>query len=104
MEPIETIFDLKKRIAVIGEQIRSLGVSSLSVFGSFARGEQGPDSDVDVLVEFCEGAKSFDRFMSLAFLLEDTLGRTVELVTPRSLSRHMGPRILREAEHVALVA
>jgi len=104
MSPVESIFDLKVRIAAVSEEIRSLGVSSLSVFGSFARGEQRPGSDVDMLVEFCEGTKTFDSFMALAFLLEETLGRTVELVTPKSLSPHMGSRILKEAEHVALVA
>jgi len=104
MTPIASIFELRQRVLEIHEQIQALGVVSLSVFGSFARGEQRPDSDVDILVEFRTGAKSFDGFMSLAFLLEDVLGRTVELVTPRSLSRHIGPRILREAEHVPLVA
>ena len=104
MTSVASIFELRQRICEIGEQIQALGVSSLSVFGSFVRGEQRKDSDVDMLVEFREGAKTFDNFMSLAFLLEDTLGRTVELVTPKSLSRHCGPRILGEAEHVALVA
>ena len=104
MEPIASIFELRPRISAATEQIQALGVASLSVFGSFVRGEQRTDSDVDMLVEFKEGKKTFDNFMSLSFLLEDVLGRRVELVTRKSLSRHCGPRILREAEDVALVA
>ncbi len=41
----------------------------------------GGESDVDVLVEFEPGRKSFDNFMLVAFLLEDLLGRRVDLLT-----------------------
>ena len=70
------------------------------MFGSFARQEAGADSDVDLLVEFEPGRKSFDNFMSLSFLLEEVLGRRVELITPESLSPHIGLRILEEVEYV----
>jgi hypothetical protein len=80
--------------------IRSLGVRRLAVFGSIARGAVTPDSDADVLVQFATGAKTFDRFMALSELLEDRLGRRVELVTTEALSPHLGPRILAEARDV----
>ena len=83
------------------EFFRSLGVRRLGLFGSFRRGEARPDSDVDLLVEFEPGRKSFDSFMSLGFFLESILGRRVELLTPESLSPYIGPRILREVEYVA---
>ncbi len=85
-------------------QIRILGVKRLGLFGSFVRGEQRADSDVDLLVEFEEGQKTFDHFIQLSFLLEDLLGRKVELVTSDSLSPHIGPYILREVEYVSLAA
>ena len=85
-------------------RIRSFGVRQLGLFGSFVRGPQTPSSDVDVLVEFEPGEKTFDHFIGLSFLLEDLLGRTVELVTPEALSPHIGPRILREVEYVPLAA
>ena len=81
-----------------------LGVLRLGLFGSFARDEANEDSDVDLLVEFAPGGKSFDRFLALADLLEEDLGRPVELVTPESLSRHIGPHILREVRYVSLAA
>jgi len=86
------------------DRIRALGVRRLGLFGSFARGEQRADSDVDVLVEFEPGQKTFDRFIGLSFCLEDLLGRAVELVTPESLSPHIGPHILREVEYVSVAA
>ena len=46
--------------------------------------------------------KSFDRFMALAFLLENLLQRRVELVTTEGLSPYLGPRILDEVQDVAL--
>jgi hypothetical protein len=85
-------------------QLRALGVKRLGLFGSFVRSEQSPASDVDVLVEFEAGQKSFDHFMTLCFFLEDTLQRRVEVVTPESLSPHIGPYILREVEYVPIAA
>ena len=86
------------------ELIRGLGAKRLGLFGSFVRGEQRSESDVDLLVEFEPGKKTFDNFMALAFLLEDLLQRRVELVTAESLSPYLRPHILDEVEDVALAA
>ena len=67
-------------------QLTKLGVKSLSIFGSVARGEDKADSDVDILVEF-EGRATFDRFMDTKYFLEELLGRKVDLVTPKPSSR-----------------
>ncbi|MSQ06105.1 MAG: nucleotidyltransferase [Dehalococcoidia bacterium] len=85
------------------EQIKAFGVSRLGIFGSFARGQQRDESDVDVLVEFAPGCKTFDAFIHLAFFLEDLFERPVELVTPESLSPYIGPHILSETEYVNLI-
>ncbi len=86
------------------KQIGAFGVKRLGLFGSFACGQQDADSDVDLLVEFDLGQKSFDAFIHLAFFLEDLFGRRVELVTPESLSPYIGPHILREVEYVTVGA
>jgi predicted nucleotidyltransferase len=86
------------------DSIRAYGVIRLGLFGSFSRGQQHEDSDVDLLVEFAEGTKTFDHFMGLADLLEGILGRRVELVTPESLSPYLGAHILEEVEYVAFAA
>lgn len=84
-----------------GQKIRSFGVSKLSLFGSFLTGKSHAGSDIDFLVEFEEGKKTFDNYMDLSEFLENLTGRKVELVTPKSLSKYIGPHILRQAEHVA---
>lgn len=86
------------------QTIRALGVGRLALFGSFVRNQASAESDVDLLVEFVPGQKTFDNFMGLAIVLEDLLRRRVELVTPESLSLYLGPRILREAEYASLAA
>ena len=85
-------------------EIRSLGVRRLALFGSVARGEARTDSDVDLLVEFAPGEKSFDRFMAISDLLERLLAHRVELVTIEALSPFIGPHILAEAADVLRAA
>ena len=99
---VQTKQDLLLRIREHESQIRRLGVRRLGVFGSFAHGQQAEDSDVDVLVEFEPGRKTFDNFMQTALLLEELFERPVDLVTPESLSPYIGPHILREVEYVTL--
>jgi len=83
-------------------KVRQFGVSKLSLFGSFLTNHFNADSDVDFLVEFHPNMKTYDNFMELSFFLENLLGRKVEIITPQSLSPYIGPRILKEAEYVAL--
>jgi len=85
-------------------EIRALGVERLALFGSVLRGEARPDSDIDLLVRFSPGAKTFDRFLALCELLEKRLGRRVEVVTTEALSPFIGPRILAEAQDVLRAA
>ena len=88
------------RIRDRAAEIEALGVRELMLFGSVARGEDRPDSDIDVLVEF-EGPASFDGYMDLKFLLEDTLGRSVDLVTVGGLRDEIRDDVLAEALRVA---
>lgn len=100
--PVSDASDIRERLRQRAGDLRSLGVERLGLFGSFTRGEEGPESDVDLLVDFESGEKTFDHFMELAFLLEELLGRRVELVTREALSPHLGPHILAEVEDVSL--
>ena len=84
--------------------MRALGVRRIGLFGSFVRGEQRPDSDIDLLVEFEPDRKTFDTFIELSFFLEEVLQHKIELVTVESLSPYLGPHILREVEYAAIAA
>ena len=92
------------RLIACEQEIRALGVQRLALFGSVARGEARVDSDVDLLVQFLPGAKTYERFLDLSELLEARLGCKVELVTTEALSPFIGPRILAEAHNVLRAA
>ena len=76
------------------------GVQSIRLFGSVARGEGGPQSDIDVLVDF-GGPAGFTQYMALLFHLEELLGAKVDLVTTRGLREELRPHVEREAVRVA---
>jgi uncharacterized protein len=99
---IESRQEIVGRIRQIEPQLREYGVARLALFGSFARGKQHADSDVDLLVEFAPGLKSFDNYIDACELLERTLNRRVELLTAESLSPYIGPHILHEAVDVVV--
>jgi hypothetical protein len=95
---------VQARVRGVEADVLSLGVRRLALFGSVLRNQARPDSDVDLLVEFAPGQKSFDRFLALCDLLETRLGHRVELVTTEALSPFLGPHILAEATDVVRAA
>ena len=82
------------------DRLAELGVLSLSVFGSVARGESRPESDVDFLVEF-NGPATFDRYMQLKFFLEDVLNRRIDLLTRQGIRPELRSFIEQDAHRVA---
>jgi len=98
---VQTKQDILNILSENRARIRALGVKRLGLFGSFLSGRQTSDSDVDFLVQFDPGQKTFDNFMELTFLLEELLQRRVELVTTDALSPYIGPHILKEVEYAA---
>ncbi len=79
---------------------RRNGIRRLAIFGSATREDFGPDSDVDVLVEFFPGRTPGFAMVTLEDELSALLGRKVDLHTPRSLSRYFRDEVLREARVV----
>ncbi len=96
MDATDIIQTLEREFATLKDRF---GVKSLGLFGSIARGEASPRSDVDILVEF--DTPSFDHYMDLKFYLEERLGRPVDLVLKGSLKPALRERILREVRDVA---
>ena len=96
--------EVQKRLEEAEREIRRLGVHRLALFGSVLRNEAHSDSDVDFLVEFRPGEKTFEHFFALSELLEALLGHRVELVTREALSPYLGPHILAEAADVLRAA
>ena len=81
------------------ERIRSPGVRRIGVFGSFTRGEEREESDIDILIEF-KGGRSFDASMNLKIFLEDLFGRRVDLVDRDAIRPALAPHILRSVRYV----
>ena len=111
---MESNNDISEIIRLINEArsaIAALGVSRLGLFGSCVRNEMRPNSDIDVLVEFKEGARRYDNLFELGDLLEKLFcvntgairaSRRIDLVTLESLSPHLRPHILRDVRYVQI--
>ena len=96
--------DILDTIRRFHDQLSKLGVRSVGLFGSFARGEESASSDIDILLEFEGGKKSFDNFMEACFLFENAFERKVEVVTPEGLSPYIKPQVMKEIEYVSFAS
>jgi uncharacterized protein len=73
------------------------GVTAVGVFGSYVRGEQGPDSDVDILIELTDPPRiSLMGLVNLQNYLSDLLGMKVDVAIKKNLKKRIGRRILQE--------
>lgn len=91
---LETLHEKREAIAAAG---REFGARRIRVFGSVARREESPDSDVDFLVDFPSGYDLFAQRLPLAERLAEITGRNVDLVPEHELNRHLRPYVLAEA-------
>lgn len=94
---------ISKKISIPREQLASFcqhnQIRKLSLFGSFLHGSAGPDSDLDLLVEFEPEAEV--GFLDMARMereLTEMAGRRVDLRTPAELSRHFRDQVLQESQ------
>jgi uncharacterized protein len=93
--------DVTLPVERIAEICRRYQVLELAVFGSAARGEMRPESDVDLLVEFQPGAWiGLLEFAAMERELSDLLARKVDLVSKRGLKPRVRPHVLRDARIV----
>ena len=80
------------QLRALEQPLRERGLASLALFGSFAKGDAGPASDVDVLVEVIADARfSLVDLVAVKDFLEDRLGRPVDVVTKEGLAPDPGP-------------
>lgn len=75
------------------EQIKEFGVSKLGLFGSYAKGEQIEDSDINFIVEFNEGMKSYQSLLDLTDFLEHVFQHKVDVVTKQAIASWLKPYI-----------
>lgn len=90
---VQTLRDLKPEVSA------RFKVTSMGLFGSLARSEERDPGDVNLLVDFAEGASLFD-LVRLGFFLEDRLNRKVDLIPRESLRPELRESVLRELIHL----
>jgi predicted nucleotidyltransferase len=82
-------------------EISRFGISQIGLFGSFVKGEQSDESDIDLIIEFEPGQENFDNYMAVYDLIEELFqNKRVEIVTKNGLSPYIGPKILKEVIYV----
>jgi len=91
---LDELHTKKKAISTLGSQY---GARRIRVFGSVARGEERPDSDVDFLVDFPRGYDLFRQRFPLAEKLSELLHRPVEVIPEHELNQHIRDQVLKEA-------
>ena len=87
----------EKTRQIIKETLIKNGADFVALFGSFARGEENPESDVDILVNFKKPISLFDH-AGIELDLENKIGKKVDLVTEKSLSKYIRPFIMKELD------
>ena len=87
-----TFEEIQKKISPL---LRAHGAEYAAIFGSAARGEERLDSDLDVLARFKNDISLLDH-IGIAYELEDALGKKVDLITERSLSKHVASNVKKD--------
>lgn len=93
-----TLDEIRAKGPRLAELCRKYGIAELSVFGSIARGDSHPDSDVDLLYVRVPGNDLGMAFFDLQEDLEELFGRPVDLVSKESLHRVIRDQVLADAQ------
>ena len=93
--------EIFQKIDANKEELIKNGVEKIGIFGSYARGEEKEESDIDILIVFKSDYKNFSNFMKVNDILENSTRKKVDLVTPESLSPYIKPYIDKEVIYEA---
>ncbi len=85
------------------ERIDDFGVKEIGLFGSYLKNEQNEESDIDILVEFYEGKKTFDNYMGLKFFLEELFDKKVDLVLKNAVKPFLKEQIMGNIKYATRV-
>jgi predicted nucleotidyltransferase len=94
---IENVIEILR--AVTGDTLYKYKAQVKGIFGSFARGEESESSDIDIFVDFKEGADLFD-LVGLSLFLEEKLKRHVDIVPTDTIKSDVRNVILKEAIYI----
>lgn len=91
-----SIADIQNKIQPV---LKLYGVTYAGIFGSVSRGEDRPDSDIDILVRLGKPMGMFS-YMNLIKAIEELLGRKVDIVTEQSLNKYVRPYVIKELKTI----
>ena len=94
---IMSLLDIQKKLSPL---LREYGIKKASVFGSVSRGDDRPDSDVDILVSLGDQPMGMLAFVNLTRQAEKQLGRTVDIVTDKGLNKFVRPYIINDLKTI----
>ena len=83
------------------DTLKDFGVIKIGLFGSYVRGDQEESSDIDLIVQFEKGEKSYFGFYKLSEYLESLFDRKVDLLTDMGISPLIRPKIEKEIIYVS---
>ena len=102
---IKEVYEMLKSDEILGkieenkDKIKRFGVKKIGLFGSYIKGRQKQKSDIDILVEFEKGMKTFDNYMDLKFFLEDLFNCKVDLVIVEAIKPDLKSHILGSVKY-----
>ncbi len=91
---------LQQQKSEIESLAQSYGAFGIQVFGSVARHEDKPDSDIDFLVDFPVGYNLFTQRLPLTKKLEELTGRKIDLIPIHELNKHIRSAVMQEATYL----
>ncbi len=102
MESGKTVYEIRRVLKRHERELKEkYGIKEIGVFGSYVRGEQKKDSDLDILVEFYPHAEiDLIKFVELEEYLSKLLGIKVDLVMKSALKPRIGKRVLEEVVYI----
>ena len=90
-----------KRLSALKVPLMAVGVSQLGLFGSTVRGENTPNSDIDILIDFNADQETYLNFIDACTILQNAFGKIkLDVVTKKGLSPYIGETILNEVVYV----
>lgn len=93
--------DIKRIIEKHSSDIKkTFSVKEIGLFGSYVKGTEKPESDVDILVVFQKGHKDFFNYMRLKYYLGELIGKSVDLVMKEAVKPPLREKIFKEVVYV----
>ena len=91
-----------EKLAANKAQLTAFGVQEIGLFGSYVRNQSTEKSDIDLLVDIRKDKKTLQNYLNIVYFLESLFNNKVELITKQSLSKHIGPQILKTVEYISI--